>query len=99
MVKLAELSSQSLQVRSSPLHGDLNSTKELASPHDVACNRRRVPGQRRGMLVPLIQSLHLFQVLSIVLEDDQVLGLQIALQYIVASHCSCHTDRMAPAQD
>ena len=38
------------------------------------------------MLVALVQSLDLFKVLPIVLEDDQVLGFQIALHYDELQH-------------
>ncbi len=48
------------------------------------------------MLVPLVQPLHLFQVLPVVLEDYQILGLQITLQFIKAWRSEWLTKGMQP---
>lgn len=64
-----------------PLHGAFYPVKQVACPHDVASYQRSVARPWRAVFLCLVLLTHSLQVLSIVVQDDLVLTLEIALRY------------------
>lgn len=63
-------------------HRLLDASIQVASPNNVAGNRRGIANERWIMLVSLIRLLHLLQLLTILMKDERVLVVQAFLRAI-----------------
>ena len=60
-------------------HGPLDPAEQLPGPQDVTRDGRRVPGQRRRVLLLLVKLLDALQILCVVPENFDVLAVQVIL--------------------
>ena len=67
-------------------HGTLDPAEKLPGPENVTRNRRRVPGQRRRVLLLLVKLLDALKIIRVVPEYLDVLVVQIILQRVAAHH-------------